>query len=95
MSGCFPFSAADIGPINIGAHFLAPDSAFRFALYVDTKRLANRLFDRNCLAEIPNRGIAPIREAGLIGRRKAIDVNKQRVHAATLPNGNIFCNTIW
>lgn len=95
MSGGFLFRAADIGPINIRSHFLAPDSAFRFALDVDTKSLSNRLLDRNCLAQITNRGIAPISETGLIGGGKAIDVVEQSVHVATLPNGNIFCNTVW
>lgn len=95
MSGGFPFRASEIGPINIRSHFLAPDSAFRFALDVNTKRLTNRLLDRNCLAEIADRCIAPTGEIDLIGRGKAIDVGKQRVHADTLPNGNIFCNTVW
>jgi len=95
MSGGFLLRAADICPINIRAHFFAPDSAFRFALDVDTKSLSNRLLDRNCLAQISDRGIAPISETGLIGRGKAIDVVEQRVHADTLPNGNIFCNTVW
>lgn len=84
--------AAQIRPIHIGAQFLAGDCPGRFTLYVYAEAFTKTLIDRNCLAEIANRGVAPTGKVLLIYRRKVVDVGEKRFHWYTLPVGKSYVN---
>lgn len=92
---CHWLRAAQVGPIHIGPHLLAPDNAIGFALDVDRETLADALTRRNGLSDVAHRRSTPASERFTVRWGKVIEIGQKFIHAQTLPNSNAEVNTIW